>query len=121
MPHIIDQQGHTISNDRFGLEGNPWAFFLDEDFNRAFDAFRPRQGSQNFLDYTLGRGRTDALTAFNSANAQLALAGQAPNLEPTSFLQDFDFMDRFRNLPREDRGEDDRRFRPITRFGLSGR
>jgi len=85
--------------------GSIWEGFLDQDFSRAFSAFRPRRGSSNYLDFfRRPEEERRAEQDFNQRQNLLAFTGNAPNLTPTDFLDEYDFMRRYQTRSNRQRG-----------------
>ena len=80
------------------ITDNPWRPFVDQDFGRAFSAYRPTGGSRNFIDFFRGeRSRVED-------EYERALRGQAPTTNPTDFLANYDFLRRYNLLSNRQRG-----------------
>ena len=97
------------------LSTNPWRSFIEDDPDIAYPALRPRSGSPSFLDYWMRRGgqvRQDYLGKLG----QMALRGQAPNLEYTDYLSKYPFMREYSELGPQERGGDARRYAPSLRW-----
>ena len=94
---------------------NPWEDFLNQNKDIAFNAYRPTRGPQSFLDWARNSQRR-VEQDYQARLGQMALAGQAPSLERSTFLQQYPFLERFMELSPSQRGMDDRRFAPMTRF-----
>ena len=99
-PHLLNA---PVTQSRL-FNNNPWLAYLDENFGLAFNAFRPQTGSRAFQDFFRNRGPRIEQD-FQTANARLALSGQAPNLDPTDFLRDFNFRNEFLNQTPSQRGD----------------
>ncbi len=85
--------------------GNPWDFLLEDNPNLLFAGLAPQFGSTRFQDFVRGRGREQFEFDFDRRLGQLALSGQAPNLNRQNFLRNFPFLSRFRDLSPLERGE----------------
>ena len=85
------------------ITDNPWRPFVDQDFGRAFSAYRPTGGSRNFIDFFRGeRGRVE--DEYERELARGALMGRAPTTNPTDFLANYDFLRRYNQLSNRQRG-----------------
>mgnify|MGYP001566305450 CR=1 FL=1 len=82
---------------------NPWRYFVEDDPDIAYNALRPQQGANSFLDYwrqRAGRVRQDYMGQLG----QMALRGEAPSLEYVDFLGKYPWMRQYMELGPENRG-----------------
>ena len=96
-------------------DSNPWKSFVYDDSEQAYSTFRPQRGPRSFMDYWRSRG-SQVEDEYRGLIGQMALRGEAPNLEYGDFLRDYPWLSRWMDLAPNERGEDNRRFNPSMRY-----
>ena len=100
----------------FSFDSNPFADFLEQEPNFAFQAslerFNPTPNQREFLQ----NQRNNIFNQFEAKQGMLLQAGQPPNLRFNDFIQDFNFGQAFQGAPQSQRPGNTQQFAPITRF-----
>ena len=94
---------HGPPGDPHGLDwDNPWAWYVEDDPDIAYNALRPQQGSNSFLEYWRKRAK-EVWEEYQGRLGTMALAGTDPSLEYVDFLQNYQWQPRYAELGPEGR------------------
>lgn len=98
------------------FDDNFFSELFENDFNLAFQTFRPQGGAPNFQRFLDNQGRERAFNSFQRALGQKIEGGGRPDIKTADFLKNFNFRQDFRTLTPSERGVSNARFAPPTRF-----
>jgi len=102
------------------MQQNPWLDALEEQANwrTGYFGFQSQFGnSPNQKKYYQNQFQK-IQDEFMGKQAQQVLGGGAPNLGFVDFLKNYNWNQNYQGLPPQERGQDNARFNPFTRWNI---